>query len=391
MKPVKLFLFAGETSGDLHGGELLQALRKQLPGVRFFGVGGPKMRAQGFESLLQMEDFQVMGFTDVMRALPKLWKQFHQVRDSILKEEPEAVILIDYPGFNLRLAKALRKKGYTNKIIQYISPSVWAHGKGRIEQMAATLDLLLIIYPFEAKCFAETSLRVSYVGNPLVEILDRHTYDNAWRSTLSIPEKKPLIALFSGSRQSEIRLNLPKILGACEIYKQQNPELLFGLSVAHDGLLASIEKLLNKSSLQVDRDIFLVPKKFRYELMRDCRTAIAKSGTVTLELALHQKPAVVVYQVNLVNRLVAKYILGLKLDYYCIVNILLGKEVYPELIEEGYTEVSLERHLRTLDSDGELRAACIAQCKEVAQLLQHVHPSEQAAAAISALLQERSI
>src|SRR5437016_2086989 len=146
---IHYFIFAGESSGDLHGSRLMEALKKSK-GCTFTGVGGPLMRAQYMKSILNMEDFLVIGFTDVIKALPKLYKQFYKVRDAILKQEPDCVILIDYPEFNLRLAKALRKKKYKGKIVQYICPTVWAHGKHRINTMANTLDLLLTIFPFEA-------------------------------------------------------------------------------------------------------------------------------------------------------------------------------------------------------------------------------------------------
>ncbi len=152
------FIFAGEASGDLHGGPLVKALKQLNPASTITGVAGPAMRAQGVECLIPMEEFQVMGFSDVLAAFPKLWRQFHQVRDTILTTKPEVVILIDYPGFNLRLAKALRKKGFQGKIVQMICPTVWAWGKNRIHTMVNTLDLLLTIYPFEADCFANTSL-----------------------------------------------------------------------------------------------------------------------------------------------------------------------------------------------------------------------------------------
>lgn len=345
------------------------------------------MRAQGLSGTLQMEDFQVMGFTDVLLSLPKLWKQFHLVVEYLLKTDPKAVILIDYPGFNLRLAKAARKKGYRGKIVQYISPSVWAHGKQRIAKMASTLDLLLTIYPFEKNCFAETSLPVKYVGNPLVEILRHHQYQERWKEIVGLPENRTLIALFSGSRPSEIKHNLPQILEACERFRQKNPTVIFGLSVANEQLLPLIQEITGRSTLA--NQLFLIPKEYRYELMRDCRTAVAKSGTVTLELALHRKPTVVVYHVTRLNRLIAQYLLRLSLPHYCIVNILLGKRVFPEMIEEGYTGSSLEQQLSALDAPGPLRENCLAGCDQVVQLLQCGNPSEQAAEAISELLQDR--
>ena len=158
-----LFIFVGEKSADLHGEKILQALKQLDPALHISGVAGPRMRKVGIECILPMEDFQVMGFIDVFLALPKLVRQFYFVADQILSSNPKAVLFIDYPGFNLRMAKHLRKKGYKGKLCHYICPSVWAWGKKRIPLMAKHLDLLLTILPFEKNYFADTDLQVAYV------------------------------------------------------------------------------------------------------------------------------------------------------------------------------------------------------------------------------------
>ena len=169
MKTYDIFIFAGEQSGDLHGAELLYALKQKEPNLQIMGVGGPKMRSQGIYSIEKMESFQVMGLSDVIKALPKLVFLFKNIRNTILKNNPKAVIFIDYPDFNMRMAKSLRKNGYTGKLIHYICPSVWAWRKGRIKDLAETLDLLLTIFPFEPQYFEKTPLKVEYVGNSLVK------------------------------------------------------------------------------------------------------------------------------------------------------------------------------------------------------------------------------
>lgn len=328
------FLFAGEASGDLHGGHLMQSLQRFNPwdSCQMTGVGGPSMRAQGLDPLLPMENFAVMGFSDVLKSLPKLWKQFYIVRDAILKQKPDAVILIDYPGFNLRLAKALRRKGFKGKIVQYICPTVWAHSAGRIDHMAQTLDMLLTIFPFEADYFSHTSLWVHYIGNPLMEDIQRYAYDLQWIDRIGLKSKEHLVALFPGSREGEIARNLPFQLEVAALFKKQIPQAFFGLSYAEEHLLPLIHHHIERSSLRLGKDILLIPKYYRYELMRDCQTALAKSGTVTLELALHKRPSVVTYQVSALNYFMAKYLLRLKLSHYCIVNILKGQTIFPEHI-----------------------------------------------------------
>jgi lipid-A-disaccharide synthase len=382
--PPSCFIFAGEQSGDLLGSHLIKALKQRNRQIHFEGVAGPKMRQEEISCLLPMEEFQVMGFTDVIRSLPKLRKQFHLVLNHILKTNPDLCILIDYPGFNLRLAKALRKRGYKNRIVQYVCPTVWAHGKKRIDSMVSTLDLLLVILPFEPECFAGKTLNVEYVGHPLVNIISNHFYNEAWHKEIGLQSKENLIAIFPGSRQQEIARNFPKQLRAAELLHQSNPSIRFAISVARPELKEALDSLLKGSSL----NITFVPARYSYELMRDCHSAIAKAGTVTLELALHHKPTVVVYEVSTLNRLYAKYLLKLQLRHFSLVNILGNKRIFPELIETGFTAENLCRLMQELHA-GEKRQQCIDDCIAIEKLLKNDNrhsASENAAQAIEELL-----
>lgn len=374
-KAKNIFIFAGEPSGDLHGSHLVKALKNLSTGSILEGVAGPLMREQGITFDLKMEDFAVMGFSDVFFSLPSLIKKFYKVRNHILQKTPEAVILIDYPGFNLRLARHLRKKGYSGKIIQYISPTVWAWGKKRIQQMNDTLDLLLTIYPFEKECFADTSLKVEYVGHPCFEKINTHLY------TEFKAKDEELIAIFPGSRLGEIRRNLQKILKSLKNIKQQEPKTKFAISIAEEAFKPIIFEMIKAENLN-EEDFIFVPKNKTYELMRHSKTAIAKSGTVTLELALHKKPTVVVYELTLINRFIAKYIMGVNLSFYCIVNILNKNEVFPELIESGFTVENLSLHLNQLHNNAIIRQSCIEKCENVMKILKSDDPSKNAALSI---------
>lgn len=382
----EIFLFAGEKSGDLVGSFLFQALQEQLPHYTFTGVAGPEMRAAGMEGILRTEEFELMGFSEILTSLPKLWKQFHMVRNHILDTQPEAVVLIDYPGFNLKMAASLRKHRYQGRIVQYISPTVWAWGKHRAKKMVETLDLLLTIYPFENDYFANTSLNVKYVGNPVKEIIQRHRYVNDWAGLFGIEDTRNLIAIFPGSRKGEIALNLPYHLKVAEMMKKQDPSTTFAISCAHEKIVPVMHEMLRCNSLKLNKDLFLLPKAYCYELMRDCRSALAKSGTVTLELALHKKPAVVMYKLTLLNRLIARYLMRLNLPHYCIVNILANKTIYPEFIEKGLSPSKLYASLRELTKDGKARQACVDECAKISKILQNTDASEQAASAIKELL-----
>lgn len=379
-----LFCFAGELSADMHGGMLLQSLRKHIPNLIVTGVGGPKMRSQGLAGALSMEDFQVMGVSDIIRSYPRLRRQYYQVRDFILDTSPEIVLFIDSPFFSLRMAKELRKKRFPGKLVQYISPSVWAWGKKRIQVMAETLDLLLTIYPFEGAYFKNSSLSVKYVGNPVKESLLQHSYDPDWHKVLGIKDTQNLVALFPGSRPGEIQRNLPKQLLAAAILTKEFPEMQFGISCAQEQHIPLVRQLIDSSPLAERSTI--VPRTYTYDLMKSSRSAIAKSGTITLELSLHHCPTVVMYELTFLNRLVAKHIMRLNLPHYCIVNILAGEEVFPELIVKDNSPGALASHLKVIHINGNHRNECLTKFNRINNLLGPDCASQQAAQAIMELV-----
>lgn len=371
-----VFLFAGENSGDLHGGALLTALRRQQPELQVLGVGGPQMRAAGMDIVLPMEEFQVMGFTNAIKALPRMIRHFRTVRNAILQAAPKVVVLIDYPGLNLRLAKSLRKRGYKGKLIHYVCPTIWAHGKGRKRTLVKTLDRLLCIFPFEPALFEDSELRAEYIGNPLVSAAAQHEYNPTWRKDYEIPSDKRLVALMPGSRHGEIKHHLPIMLRSAERLKQEFPDLHFVLPVANPKLLPGIDSALANSTIVPS----IIPASQRFDLMHDSHLALAASGTVTLELGLFEVPTVVVYHVSTLNYFIAQYIVRLRLTHYCLTNILAGyKTVFPELLYKLFNEDNVTREMRRLLVDEQWRRACISGCQEVKALL-GAHDATQAAA-----------
>ncbi len=385
---MKLFIFAGELSGDTHGGSLLQALKGRIPQLSVSGVAGPALRAQGVESVLPMEAFSVMGLSDVLWSLPRLWRHFNCIRDHILNVQPEVVVFIDSPSFSLRMAKTLRKHGFKGKIVQYICPTVWAWGKHRIQRLVNAFDLLLTIYPFEAQYFAHTPLRVQYVGNPVQEMISRRQYDPNWRASFGVQPQNQLLALFPGSRLGEIKRNLPLQLEAAKLLQKQYPEISILISNAQEQNTQLIQELTADKRLKLDREAFLIPKEHSFDLMRSCRSAIAKSGTVTLELALHQCPTVAMYQLSTLNRLYARHILRLDLPFYCIVNILGEKEIFPEFIDQSGSSQDLYDRLKPLYEEGNARNRCIADCQTIQSMFKTNDASSCAAQAIQETLKK---
>ncbi len=353
---MNLFLIAGEHSGDLHGSHLLRALQKEHPEALYAGVGGPFMREQKFQLFLPMEQFQIIGFSGIVRHLPRVVSQFRQIRDHILSQSYDAVIFVDYPGFNLRMAQALRKRGYKGKLIQYICPSVWAWGKGRIETMAKTLDLLICFFPFEPPLFAHTQLPVAFCGHPLATSISPQ-----------LPASEPsLLAVFPGSRKREVETLLPRQLEAARLLREKYPQVQIAVSQSDPELEVLIQKAIEQSGL---KGIEVYSRDRTQELMSHSRVAIAKSGTVTLELALHGVPSVVVYHLDWINYLILRYAVQINLPYYSIVNIIKNEQVFPEFMTGSFTAEEIFHPLAALYVEGGERAVCLQKCEEVGRSL----------------------
>lgn len=367
---MNIFMIAGETSGDRLGGSLLQELKKHYPHLKAEGIGGENMIREGLHSLLPIEQFQVMGFTQILLSLPKLWRQGHMLKKRILKTNPDAVILIDYPGFNLRLAHMLRHSGYKGKLIQYGCPTFWAWGKNRKQTLIENYDLLLTLFPFEADFFAATSLKATFVGHPLLKEISGYHEDISWQQSLK--KQGEVIALFPGSRRWEVEYNLPLQLAAARQLQKKHPNTTIAVSTLHP--------------VDLPVGVVAVDPTHNYDLMRCARAALAKSGTITLELALHGVPTIVTYASSKINRWIAGYVLRIRLPNYCMVNILAGKRVFPEFIEHIPSADELAETLHQHMEEGPVRENCLAGCKQVLHSMGHRNGNEVAAEAIKELL-----
>ncbi len=367
-----LILLVGEPSGDLLGAHLLKELIQRNPSLRIAAVAGPKMRPLLPQTalLFPMEELQVMGFFDVFCALPRLIRRFRQLKKELLGINPKAIVLIDYPGFHLRLESALRKAGYRGRLIHYVCPTIWAYGKGRIAQMCASLDLLLTLFPFEKKYFTSTSLRVEYIGHPLTQSA----------APSDTPSHQPLLSLFPGSRPATIRRNLPLQLRVAKKMLAIDPSLSLAISVAQkeqEPLIRTLSKML---------PVRLVPSETSQTLMQTSRLALATSGTITLELALHRVPTIVNFTLHPLDLFIARTLLRINLPHYCIVNLLASKRVFPELFGPQLTEEQLFFWTRKLWFDPQARGECLQGCEEVIQLLGPKQASREAANQILPLI-----
>ncbi len=360
---VDLFIIAGEASGDQLGEGLLQALKPSH--LKVMGIGGPKMRAVGMETIFPMENLQVMGFVDVLFALPHLISCFNLAVDAILKAQPKVVLTIDYPGFNLRLARKLRKKGFKGKICHYVCPSVWAWGKKRIGLMAENLDLLLSILPFEKQLFEKTKLRVEYIGHPLAQKIP--------------PQENPdthLIAFFPGSRTKEIERNFPYFIRLINTLKRDFPSYNYVISVSQEKYRPLLKKMAPNLDLRTPAEM----KKLKPFL------AVAKSGTITLELALQEIPTIVTYAVSPLDVFIAKHIFRISLPYYALPNLIANKTIFPELIGPDLTDERLLKEVKNLMINQDIWDRSKAECKSLRALLGKENANTRSAQLILSLI-----
>lgn len=371
---VDLFILAGEPSADLHGEKLIQELLKKNPDLKIAAVSGPRMRKLPIKTVFDMENLQVMGFIDVLKALPKIIKHFFTIKKLILKENPKVALFIDYAEFNLRLEKGLKKKGFRGKLIHYISPSVWAWRKKRMFTMEKSLDLLLTILPFEKKCFENTSLKVAYVGHPLASSIPKPLEE----------KREKILALFPGSRLAEIKNNLPLQLEVARKLKKEDPSLKVAVSISDERKRSLIETLANGENL------LYYPPEENYALMKKAHLALATSGTVILELALHETPTVVTFFIGAVDLFIARRLFKINLPYYSLPNLIREKEVFPELFGPNLTASALLSQARKLTYDDKAREKCIEECRMIRKILLTANASEKAAQIINSNLKELS-
>ena len=374
-----LFIFAGEASGDLHGEKLLQELYALNPTLRIKGVGGPRMRAVGMECLFEMEEFETMGFIDVLFAIPKLYKKFHILKEDILNNQPKGVVTIDYPAFNLRMANALLREGSCSKRIHYICPKVWAWGKQRIPKMERSLDHLLTIFPFETPLFSKERLKTTYVGHPLIARIENHLYDPNWHKEYGIERESTIISIFPGSREKEVLRNLPIQMKVAEALQETDPSLVIALSCAQQKL---------RPLFKVKENVRMIESKHSYELMRASHLALATSGTITLELALHHIPTIVTYALHPIDLFIAQHLLRIRLTHFSLPNIIYNGEVFPELVGPLLKEQTLLNKAEEFMLSECLRSQCIEKCKKLKDFLGKKNASQEAAQIILSSLNE---
>jgi len=321
----RVMIIAGEASGDLHGSFLVREMLSINPALRFYGIGGNKMREAGVELLAHAADIAVVGITEVFSKIGTFFKVIAKIKKSMDQLKPDLVILIDFPDFNLNIAARAAKKRNL-KVFYYISPQVWAWREGRVGQIKRLVDKMAVILPFEVDFYAARGLTVHYVGHPLRDTVKTAFTQSEARLHFGLSEKKTTIGLLPGSRTSEITRLLPEMASAAKIISQKIPDAQYILPLADTLEETFVSGILAASGLNVK----IVPGR-TYDVLACCDLAIVTSGTATLETGLMGVPMIVIYKVSLFSALIGRMII--RPQHIGMVNILAGKTVAPELIQ----------------------------------------------------------
>lgn len=382
---MRIFLIAGEASGDLLGGGLMQALRQAAPAVDFRGIGGQAMEAEGLQSLFPLEELAVMGFLPVLRHLPLLLRRIAEAADSVIAAKPDALVIIDSPDFTHRVARRVRRALPHLPIVDYVSPTVWAWRPGRARKMCRYIDHVLALLPFEPAAYRRLGgPPCSYIGHPLIERMDALSPSAADLEARN--QDPPLVLILPGSRASEIARLMPVFGEVVRKLAEQGATYDYVLpAVAHleDEICARLADWPVKPRL-------VTGTQAKYAAFRRARAALAASGTVSLELALARVPMVVAYKVGPLESLARFFI---RVPSIVLPNLILGENIVPEFLQEACTPAALATALAALMGEGAARAAqCagFASVEERLALPEGEAPSGRAAAIILARIAART-
>ena len=374
---MKYYIIAGEASGDLHASNLVAEIKKKDKKAEFRGCGGDLMKAQGVDLLKHYRTMAYMGFVEVAVNLRKVLGNIAQCKKDILEYQPDAVILVDYPGFNFRIADFAHDKGF--KVLYYISPQLWAWKRRRVKKVKRSVDKMLVILPFEEEFYKQYGVDVTYVGNPLLDELAK--FGTANRSIFlrrnSLGEKREIIALLPGSRYQEVKRVLPVMLKAASHF----PDYQFVVAG-----VSSLDKSLYKKILG-NSDVFLIENQ-TYELLQNSSAAVVTSGTATLETALLTVPEVVCYKATGFSFFLAKWMI--KVKFISLVNLVMDKEVVKELIQGEMTEENIVKELELLLHNSKRQRKLLEDYEELKDRLGSAGASEKAAEVITEAMKTRN-
>lgn len=324
MKKRKILIIAGEASGDLQAAHLVKALKSIDPHIEIFGVGGKKMKDSGVEIVYDIMELAVVGFIEVLKHLGTFKKILVKLLVLLETKRPDAVILVDYPGFNLRFAKYVKEKNIP--VIYYISPQIWAWGKERIAEIKKYVDKMIVIFGFEERLYKEVGMKVSFVGHPFLDIVRPEWKKEETIKHLHLRHNSTKVALLPGSRAKEVERHLPVMLKACELIRKELPDVEFILSRRKELNKSIYNEIISKARIR--------PHSLEnrpYEIMEASDLVILSSGSATLETAIMKRPMVVIYKTSFFTWFLARNMI--KVPDIGLVNVVAGKRIVPELVQ----------------------------------------------------------
>ncbi len=382
----------------MYGAGLIEALHRLDPSLEFFGVGGDKMRAAGCDTVVDAKDLSVVGITEILSHLPKIWGLFHKLIAEADRRKPDLAVVIDSPAFNWRVARQMRKRGVP--VVYYVCPQFWAWRQGRVRLLRKYVDKALVIFPFEEKFYRDRGVDAEFVGHPLGDLprpaISRHEY----AAKYGLDAAKLWITLMPGSRVKEVRMNFPGILSAARLLGDDGYEFLLPVAPTLDSELFSRMTQLSgdvqvgdgagegppNTSNSVAGSVHFVPEAL--PAFAHSRAGIIASGTATVEAAMMETPFVMVYRVSALT-----YLLGrstVKVPHFAMVNLIAGEEVVPELVQQDFTAERVASEVQKIIPDGRPREKMLNDLRRVRSLLRGTgadgHPADRAAQAVAGLL-----
>lgn len=377
----KIFIVAGEASGDLHGADLTRALVTLDPEVTVVGMGGEQMRRAGVRLLIDAGDLAPVGLTDVLPRLSALWRAFWQLRRSLGVERPNLLLLIDFPDFNMLLARVSRRIGIP--VLYYVSPQVWAWRRGRIQTLKRLVEKMLVIFPFEEAFYREAAVPVAFVGHPMLDRLREVPSREEARRELGCGDSDLIVGLLPGSREGEVRQHLPVLKESVAHIARTAPETRFLLAVA-----GSLPPRLVETLLQGSNSRIRLVQGQTYQVMRAADLLITASGTATLEAGLLGTPMIIVYRVSQITWWVGKLVVEFPYLGIGMVNLVSGTRVVPELLQTNFTPERVAKTALELLHSPEALAAIRQKLQEVRGRLGEEGASVRAAQEVLKTLQE---
>ncbi|MCF8060937.1 MAG: lipid-A-disaccharide synthase [Deltaproteobacteria bacterium] len=356
----RILIVAGEASADIHGANLVRAVHRLDPEVAFQGIGGPRMAGAGAQILIPSSEMAVVGLTEVIPRLAGIRSAARRIKRILQSSPPDLLILLDYPEFNLHLAGIAKRCGVP--VLYYISPQIWAWRRGRIRKIARRVDRMAVILPFEESVYRRTGVPVTYVGHPLLDAVPDGTGGEEARRRLGVGPDVPLLGILPGSRDDEVDNLLPGMLRAAEILHGVWPGLRCVLPVASTVSHGRIEDRVRDSSVQVN-----LWRDDMHMVLPGCDAALVASGTATLETAIHYVPMVIAYRVSPLSYRIAKAVV--RVPFIGLVNLVAGREVVPELVQDKVTPAGLAREAARFLAVGPYRENVIKELKRVQDLL----------------------